>query len=369
MTDQTKLEKYLDVLRNKKTGNITSLKIASKMTEFGLLPTPFPSLNTLIGGIPIARFTTIAGPEHTGKGAFCLQLIAYLQSIDPEFIALWTDAESSLDLAWAEKLGVDLDRLIVSTYDETTPTMESLLDSCLNIITSTKLISLWVVDSIGALLPKDDVIDSKGEDKALEGTKMLNLQKKLGEFFRKANIKIAPRDGYKGCAVLMLGQIYTVPEANATLTEVRGGNSVKHWAHLRLGLRRGPRADWPEKVKVYSPDGNIREIFPGWSGRFKIEKTRINANEGKEILLTFNLGKGFDSASATICAALGFGIITRSGAYYNHKDFPNGKIHSRKEMFSYIEKTPELISILAKEVNEKALTSAMDEQASLNPNE
>lgn len=86
--------------------------------------------------------------------------------------------------------------------------MELLLDKALGLIKDLKP-NMWIIDSIGALLPKDDAYDSKGTDKSLEGTKMLNLQRKLGEFFRKANVLISPsvKDSYEGCAVLCLAQV------------------------------------------------------------------------------------------------------------------------------------------------------------------
>lgn len=315
------------------------LQIGSEFKPYEVMDTPFATLTSLIGGLPYGRFTTVAGPEHTGKGAFCLQLIAHQQAKDPDFIALWTDAESSFEPAWAQQLGVDLDRLIVQRYTPTCDIMESLLDAGLNIIKETKGISLWVIDSIGALLPKADVYDSKDQDKSLEGMKMLNLQVKMGEFYRKANIVINKDDkaNYKGCAVILIGQIYTVPDAQVSLQEVRGGNSVKHWAHLRLILRRGPKSEWPEPIEQTGIDGNKYKVRLGWSGRFKVEKTRINKNEGKEIALDFINGKGFDSFNATINAAFGLGLITRAGAIYTCSIFPEQKWKGRETVTQHFE--------------------------------
>lgn len=274
--------------------------------------------------------------EHTGKGAFCVQVIAQLQAQDPNFVALWSDFEGSFDEAWAVSLGLDLDRLLIQRYTKDNNTMEKVLDEAMSFLDKTN-IHMWVIDSIGALLPKDDAYDSKGEGKSLEGTKMLNLQRKLGEFFRKANITIAPRskDNYPGCAVLCLGHVYTDVNAHVPLDVVKGGNALKHWAHLRLMFRRGPKSDWPEKIKIKGPDGEAREIYPGWSGRIKVEKTRINSNEGKEVLLPFKHGLGFDSKSATINSAFGLGFITRTGAYYNSPYLPDGKLQGKETAIKF----------------------------------
>lgn len=333
------------------------LKLASDTKGYELLDTPFSTVNSMVGGIPRGRFSTIAGPQHTGKGAFCLQLIAHHMNNNPDFFVLWTDAESSLDTEWAEKLGVDLERLIIQRYTKECDTMEKLLDRCLDILKATETIDMWVIDSLGALLPKADIYESKGADRSLENPNMLNLQRKLGEFYRKANIYIAPNEskGYKGCAVICIGQIYTVPEAHVTLEEVRGGNAVKHWAHLRLLFRRGPKKDWPEVVEVAGQDGITRKIHPGWAGRIKLDKTRINANEGQEVLLTFMQGRGFDSKQAALSAAFGLNIIKRAGPTYSCSLLPNGKLKGKAAVVEYFLNNDDKFKELEKLINDKAL--------------
>tara|TARA_R110002074_G_scaffold402324_1_gene607117 strand:- start:176314 stop:177414 length:1101 start_codon:yes stop_codon:yes gene_type:complete len=345
---KTKLDKLLEDYKD------LGITRASDATKYEFYTTPFASVNSLIGGIPIGRFTTVAGPEHTGKGAFCAQLVAHLQAQDPDFVCLWTDAESAFDAEWLVKLGVDLDRVYLQRYTPEVNNMELLLDQSLSMIKKLP-INMWIVDSIGALLPKNDGYKTEGKkvtDKSLEGTNMLNLQRKLGEFYRKANIYIAPRptDNYKGCAVIMVGQIYTVPSAHATISEVKGGNAVKHWAHLRIMFRRGPRADWPDALEIMGPSGNKIKVFPGWSGRIKVEKTRINPNEGQEVLLPFNHGKGFDSKASTIYSALGLGLIERGGAYYKHEALPDGQIMGKDNAINYFTTNDEAYNILHNQV-------------------
>lgn len=349
MTDITKLLKDFESL---------GITTATNSAKYSFYSTPFPTINSLIGGLPKGRFSTFAGPEHTGKGAFCAQTIAHLQAQDPEFIALWTDAENAFDETWAAKLGVDLDRLILQRYTTEINSMEKLLDQSLSLLKQAK-INMWVLDSIGALLPSKDAYEQKGKnftDKSLEGTNMLNLQRKLGEFFRKANIFVSPRpkDNYEGCAVICLGQVYTDVGAYIPLDVVKGGNALKHWAHLRLMFKRGPRSDWPEQIKIKTPDGETREVFPGWSGRIKIEKTRINPNEGKEILLPFKHGLGFDSKTAAINSAFGLGVIQRSGPTYISAHLPDGKMKGKDEVIKYFSTNEEAYNGLVKELSEIA---------------
>jgi hypothetical protein len=131
---------------------------------------------------------------------------------------------------------------------------------------------------------------------------------------------------------------------------VKGGHALKHWAHLRLMFKRGPKSDWPEPVKIKTPDGETREVFPGWSGRIKVEKTRINANEGKEILLPFRHGIGFDSKNATINSAFGLGLIERSGAIYSSPLFPNGTIKGKDNAIKFLNDNQEAYKKLYDEV-------------------
>lgn len=357
MTEETntqslkKLNKALEKL-NEKTGN--NFKLASELKNAPLLETPFATLNAVVGGIPRGKFTTVAGPQHAGKGAFCLQLLAYHMQKDPNFLGLWSDLENAFDYDWAAKLGVDLDRLIIQKYTREVDIMEKILDNALDIIKSTDLINLWVIDSIGALLPKGDIRSSQDKERSLEEANMLNLQRKLGEFFRKANPIIAPNKDYEGCAVLSIGQIYLSPDQYVGM-QVRGGEAFKHWAHLRLMFDRAPKKFYPEQIEMIGSDGEKRKIYPGWAGRIKIDKTRINQNEGKEVILKFMLGRGFDSKESVIAAAFGLEIIQRAGAVYRLDILPDGQIKGKDNLIDYFMTNDDAFAKLQELVNQSAL--------------
>jgi hypothetical protein len=224
--------------------------------------------------------------------------------------------------------------------------MEVVLDKALELIKS-KAIAMWAIDSIGAMTPKSDIIDKSG-DRALEENNMLRLQVKLGEFYRKANVTISPSKDFNGCAVLLVGHVYSVPTTSgAKLEEVRGGNAVKHWANLRLLTRRGPRADWPKEIQVMGIDGKPVKLFPGWSGRVKLDKSRQNANEGQEILLNFYHGRGFDWKDSTVNAAIGLGIINKAAASYSCELLPGGKLRGIEAVLEFFEKDEEAYNKLA----------------------
>lgn len=353
-----KLKKIVDKVN--KTYKSSTAKIASEVEDYEIILTPFPTLNGAMKGLPRGKFTTIAGPEHVGKGALLVQIAAYNQSIYPNFTVMWDDYENSFDKEWAVKLGLDLDRVIFRQYTKDINTIERMWDMGLDIIKE-QVVDMWIMDSIGAMLPKGDVYSGK-EEKSLESSNMLNLQRKLGEFYRKANIYIN-RDlatGYKGCATIMVGQVYNVPTTTGVALEaVKGGNAVKHWAHVRLKMRRGPKADWPEPVKIKGIDGKVREVYPGWSAAIKIDKTRLNASESQEILLPFYYGRGFDSLTSTISAAMGLGIINRVGAYYECSLFSK-KVQGKEEVIKLFKEDSNLLSELGKLVDTASI-QVMDE--------
>lgn len=127
-------------------------------------------------------------------------------------------------------------------------------------------------------------------------------------------------------------------------------------------FRRGPKSDWPETIKIKTPDGETREVFPGWSGRMKIEKTRINANEGKEILLPFKHGLGFDSRGSAINSAFGLGLIERSGPMYTNKHLPDGKMKGKEEVIKFFNTNDEAYGALIKDLTEISLKEILIEE-------
>lgn len=355
MSDEKKaqINKLINKINKKYDSN--TLVLGSNLTDHGTIPTPFHSVNALIKGLPRGRFLTIAGPEHVGKGAFLVQVAAYNQALDPNFTVMWSDLENSFDKSWAEHLGLDLSRTLFHGYTKEVNTMEKMLDIALDYMKS-ELIDMWVIDSIGAMIPKGDVYSGK-EEKSLEGTNMLNLQRKLGEFYRKCNVLVSRNEktGFKGTAVALIGQIYTNPGVNGIPTEeVKGGNAVKHWAHLRLKMRRGPKADWPEKIKIKGLDGKTRELHPGWSCHIKVDKTRLNGAESQEILLPFYHGRGFDSVLSTISAAMSLDLIVRKGPYYECPLFKE-KVQGKEEVIKIFTQDSNLLAELGNLVDKTSL--------------
>lgn len=336
----------------KSTGNVF-IKTGNKCEPVKFLATPFDTLNTLIGGgFPIGKFTTIAGAERTGKGTLIAQTLGHHQIINPDFTCLWTDAEDAIDLDWMSLHGVDLERLYVQKYSDDTPNFEKLLDNGIELV-RTGAIDMWVIDSVAALLPKAE------EKKDIHDDSMLDLQRKLPLFFRKASRFIN-----ENCVTtILVGQIYNVPNANYVQEEVKGGNALKHWAHLRLKTRRGNRLEGPAAVKVMAPDGESRLIVPGWAQHVKNDKTRINEKEGQEVVLQFVYGRGLDSIAASITALMASGEVERRGGWYYHELFPDGKLQGKDAMVTFLKENTPIRTELTTRMDQRYIQNNLEIEA------
>ena len=336
MAKTDKLKKLENAIKKiNKDAEEPIIQMASDIVnKFGFYSTPFLGLNTLIKGIPIGRFSIFAGRSQTGKTALMYQIIAHLQEEDPEFIAVWIDFENSHDATWAERLGVDLTRLIILTYTTEASSMEAVMDKLVDLL-ALQIVGIVVIDSIGGMIPKGDVQDKEGS-RSLEKANMLNLQTKIGEVFRKFNPLISPKKDFKGTAIVMIGHVYQIPNAQGyVLEEVRGGNAVKHWAHIRVIMKRGPKNMWPAAIKVPGIDGKERLVYPGFQGRIIFEKSKTNAHEGQEIILDFYHGRGFDRVQSTVSSAEYFEILQRKGGWYYSDLLDGGKIQGKEALIKY----------------------------------
>ena len=337
--------------------NLTNLKtLLTKMNSkgelhlgFGMVdkvefyPTPFVTVNEMIGGgFPKGKYVTIAGAEQTAKGTLILQTIAYNMQLDPNFTVLWTDAENALDESWCLVHGVDLDRVIVQKYSDDAEYMEKLLDDGMKII-ETGAISMWVIDSVGALLPKAEFT------KDIEDNSMLDLQRKLGLFFRK-NVHTMDKNKV---STIMIGQIYEAPNTSYVDIRVKGGNAMKHWAHLRLMTRRGNQKEVTGgKNSILMADGTLRDIMSGWSMHLKVDKTRLNGNEGRSVMLQFVLGRGLDCTESAITALFASSVFKQSGAWFYHDKLHTGKIQGKDALINLLQADEALRESLIKELDE-----------------
>lgn len=364
----------------KKTMNqllkIPGVHIASdvlKTTRF--VATPFPSFNNMTGGgYPIGRYTVIAGPAQVAKTTMVLQTIAHQQSINPDFVAVYVDAEHALDLEWTKKLGVDTEKLIVLDYrnekkseelqvsdlnsNEDAFTMEWYTQKIRDIV-ALDIADMVVVDSIGALLPKQE----KGKD--MDEETMMVLPKKMNQFFRTNTPLLAKSK----TAFIWIGHVYTVPSATVSFDRVKGGNGIAYWASLRLIQRRGSKSDALPMANVMCADGQVRQRPTGWPCRIKMEKSKVNDKEDQEIVIPFLYGRGLDSTRTTILSSLAFGLASQKGAWItsefilDENGSPGSKVQGKDALVDYFISHPEQMAKLSEKLTSLSMKDA-DESGS-----
>lgn len=187
-----------------------------------VIPTGFPTLDEALGlgGLPRGRLVDVFGPPGSGKTTLCLQTIAALQRQGGQ--ALYIDAENSFDLAYARRLGVDVDRLLIAQPD----TAEEALDIALTMVEAG--LALVVIDSVAALTPRAEVAGDIG----------LNHGSLLPALLSQAARKLVGPLRRHHSLLLLTNQIRIRPDALFGRRETgTGGQALRHYAAVRLELR------------------------------------------------------------------------------------------------------------------------------------
>jgi recombination protein RecA len=197
---------------------------------------------------------------------------------------LYIDLENSFDKVWAEKMGIDLNKLFIARF----PIAEEAFDSIIK-LANEKCVDLIVLDSIQSLSPKGEKETKTGKERSVEDDTMALLARKLSQFFRMTAHGVA-----KGkVAMLLIGQARTDLGSFIKLDALSGGHALQHWSSITLKAYRGSKADAPRyKFKV---DGKSKEIIIGFSLNIKIEKTKVSgtAPESSVVTLPFYYEYGF----------------------------------------------------------------------------
>ncbi|MBX9927876.1 MAG: recombinase RecA [Gemmatimonadaceae bacterium] len=241
-----------------------------------------------IGGIPRGRITEIYGPESSGKTTVCLHVVANAQRAGGT--AAFIDAEHALDTEYATKLGVDVEKMLISQPD----TGEQALEIC-EILVRSGAVDIIVIDSVAALVPKAEIEGEMGDSH-------VGLQARLmSQALRKLTGAIARSK----CSVVFINQLrekigvmFGSPETTT------GGKALKFYASLRLDIRRiGP-------VKE-------KEDVIGSHVRVKVVKNKV-APPFKQAEFDIMYAEGISHTSLLVDIGAESGIIEKSGAWYSY---------------------------------------------------
>ncbi len=298
----------------KQFGKGTIMRMGDKTAEdVDVIPTGSIALDMAlgIGGIPRGRVVEIYGPESSGKTTLSLHIIAEAQKQKGE--VAFIDAEHALDPVYAAKLGVNVDRLIVSQPD----TGEDALQIAETLARS-GAIDIIVIDSVAALVPKSEIEGEMGESQVgVQARLMSQALRKLAGVASKTNTTIFFINQLR----LKIGVMYGNPETTT------GGWALKFYSSIRMEIRRG------EAIKSGSDVvGNRTKV--------KVVKNKM-APPFKECMFDIMYGEGISHSGEVLDLAAELDIIRKGGAWYSYKDEKIGQ--GRDNAKAFLENNPEIL--------------------------
>jgi len=273
-----------------------------------------------IGGIPKGRVVEIYGPESSGKTTMTLHCVAEAQKAGGT--CAFVDAEHALDPGYAEKLGVDMDELLVSQPD----TGEQALEIT-DMLVRSGAVDLVVVDSVAALTPKAEIEGEMGDSHVgLQARLMSQALRKLTANIKRSN-----------CIVIFINQIrmkigvmFGSPETTT------GGNALKFYSSVRLDIRRIGAIKKGDEVV-------------GNETRVKVVKNKVSP-PFKQATFEILYGEGVSREGEIIELGVALGLIEKSGAWYSCQGdrIGQGKENVRK----YLKENPELAQNIEAQIRE-----------------
>jgi recombination protein RecA len=278
-----------------------------------------------IGGLPKGRIVEIYGPESSGKTTLTLSVIAEAQKQGAT--CAFIDAEHALDPGYAEKLGVNIDDMLVSQPD----TGEQALEIT-DMLVRSGSVDVIVVDSVAALTPKAEIEGDIGDSHmGLAARMMSQAMRKMTGNIKNAN-----------CLVIFINQIrmkigvmFGSPETTT------GGNALKFYASVRLDIRRtGAVKDGDEIV--------------GNETRVKVVKNKVSP-PFKQAEFQILYGKGIYRMSEVIDLGVKQGLVDKAGAWYayNGDKIGQGKANAAK----FLQDNPEIANTIESKIRQELLAS------------
>lgn len=314
------LQLTLDKL-DKAYGKGTVMKMGDKaVEEVEIIPSGSLGLDLALGvnGYPRGRVIEIYGPESSGKTTLTLHAIAEAQKAGG--IAAFIDAEHAFDRNYAEKLGVDVQNLIISQPDNG----EQALEIAENLIRS-GAIDIVVIDSVAALTPKSEIEGEMGDSKmGLHARLMSQALRKLTGTISKTN-----------CTVFFINQLREkigVMFGNPETTT--GGNALKFYASVRLDIRRSSQIKDGENVV-----GNRTKV--------KVVKNKV-APPFKTAEFDIMYGEGVSKTGEILDLAVEFEIIKKAGSWFSYGETKLGQ--GRDAVKVLIKDNPELADELEQKI-------------------
>ncbi|MBS0550447.1 MAG: recombinase RecA [Proteobacteria bacterium] len=283
-----------------------------------------------IGGLPKGRIVEIYGPESSGKTTLALHVVAEAQKKGGA--CAFVDAEHALDPAYAKKLGVDIDNLLISQPDAGEQALE-IADT----LVRSGAIDVLVVDSVAALVPRAELEGEMGDSlPGLQARLMSQALRKLTASISKSNTLVIFINQIR----MKIGVMFGSPETTT------GGNALKFYASVRLDIRRIGALKNGEDVV-------------GNATRVKVVKNKV-APPFKVIEFDIMYGEGVSKSGELIDLGDKAGVVEKSGSWYSYDGQRIGQ--GRENAKKFLKDNPEVANAIEKKIRENAgiLAASLD---------
>ena len=274
-----------------------------------------------IGGYPRGRIIEIYGPESSGKTTLALHAIAEVQKTGGR--AAFIDAEHAIDPSYAQKLGVDIDELILSQPDSGEQALE-----ITEMLIKSGAIDLVVVDSVAALVPQAELDGEMGDSQVgLQARLMSKAMRKLSGVMNKSDCTAIFINQLREKVGVLFGNPETTP----------GGRALKFYASVRLDIRRS------EAIK------NGTDVV-GNKVNVKVVKNKV-APPFKTAAIEIMYGEGISYISELLDLCVDHEIVMKSGAWFSYQGEKLGQ--GKESAKNFIKAHPDLMQELAMKLKEK----------------
>jgi recombination protein RecA len=305
----------------------------SETRKIDAIPTGSLSLDIAlgIGGLPRGRVVEIFGPESSGKTTLTLQVIAQSQKLGGT--AAFIDAEHALDPQYAQKLGVNVDDLLVSQPD----TGEQALEIA-DMLVRSGAVDIIVIDSVAALTPKAEIEGEMGDQHmGLQARLMSQALRKLTGNIQRSNTLVIFINQIR----MKIGVMFGNPETTT------GGNALKFYASVRLDIRRTGAIKKGDEVL-------------GSETRVKVVKNKV-APPFRQADFDIMYGEGISREGEIIELGVQQGLIDKSGAWYSYKGDRIGQ--GKDNVREFLKTHPQIALELETHIRANAMKTAKNAES------
>ena len=284
-----------------------------------------------VGGLPKGRVIEIYGPESSGKTTLTLQVIAECQKAGGT--AAFVDAEHALDPTYAEKLGVDVDELLVSQPD----TGEQALEIT-DMLVRSSAVNVIVIDSVAALTPRAEIEGDMGDSHmGLQARLLSQALRKLTANIKKSNTMVIFINQLR----MKIGVMFGNPETTT------GGNALKFYSSVRLDIRR---------IGALKKGDEIL----GNETRVKVVKNKV-APPFKQVVFDLLYGEGISREGEIIELGVTHGLIDKAGSWYSYNGDRIGQ--GKDNVRNFLKENPDIAFDLEEKIRAILLPDLITEES------